>query len=128
MLILVVCVVLLLVPLLGDDGSWFILSSIPLLIVITIIVACQMLGRTNVELYNVDKNYIESQYHNSKMSGDERKQAIELILKDNAIIISNRLWRNSWILGIFNYDKVGDLELFDINKLPVSDNNITVKK
>jgi hypothetical protein len=128
MLILIICIIVFLLPLLSDDGSWFIMSSIPLVAIIGIAISAQMLGRTNIELYNVDKNYIESQYKNTKMSGDERKQVIELMLKDNSIIVSNRLWRDSLILGIFNYDKVGDLELFDINKLPVADNNITVKK
>ncbi len=68
--------------------------------------------------YEEDKMYLESIFESKHITGDEREKAIDLIMSDNKIIRVNRIRQNSFWIGIYYADKVGELECFNVSMVP----------
>lgn len=76
--------------------------------------------------YNQDKIKIEVASTTDNISPQERKDAIDLAMKDNSIINDHRIWIDNFWVGWFFYKEVGELPLIDITKIKSSDQKQTI--
>ncbi len=68
--------------------------------------------------YDEDRKYLESVYELEYISEQERSNVVELIMKDNEIIRMAKIKSKSFYVNVFHSKEVGDLELFDISRVP----------
>jgi hypothetical protein len=68
--------------------------------------------------YEQDKAFIEECYNNENLTPVDRNEAIKIIVNDNAIINKMAYLKKNIFINIFVPNNIGDLELFDIKKLP----------
>lgn len=92
--------------------------TLPVLIIIPVLWNVSIDEENLVILYQQDKVYIEQCYENKNITDFERKAVMEKIIFDNSLINSTKYWRDNFWVGWFYEYKVGDLQLFDINKIP----------
>ncbi len=78
-----------------------------------------MAGKNTCNDYLIKKAVFESYATNEQISSMERVNAIELATEMNIEINRNKTWRKNFWIGLFYYHPIGDLEKFDISKLPV---------
>lgn len=107
-----------------------IISNLTLVTIITVFVIILVI---NIDSYNMkieyqqDKIKIETAINNPQITGEERASVIDLITKDNSIILSHRFYGNNFFTNIFMPKRIQNLELFDINKIPYSITKINNK-
>ena len=80
-------------------------------------------GKTYLNTYTINRAVFEGYVANNEISGMERTKAIELATTTNIEISENKMWRNNFWVGIFVYPSIGDLEPFDISRLPKAKND-----
>jgi len=76
--------------------------------------------------YLQDKMYLEQSFKNVYLTGNERKEIVHKIIKDNNYIVRNRTWVNNFWVGSFYSKNAANLQLFDITKLPPAKMNANV--
>jgi hypothetical protein len=81
---------------------------------------------SNVISYTQDKTKIEMAINNPQITGEERSAAIDLAINDNTIISTYRFYGNNFFTNVFFPKRIRELELFDINKIPYSTNNVKI--
>lgn len=77
--------------------------------------------------YAYDLEKYQAAIENPKITGEERASVIDMIINDNIIIMNNKMWSKNFWVGIFHSKKVGELEPFDINKIPYASQEIKLK-
>ena len=100
-------------------------SIIALVCIFLAIIKANSCSEPDVISYKTDKNKIEMAINNPQITGEERASVIDLIIKDNSIILSNRYYGESFWFNIFVPKKVQELELFDINKIPYANTKVS---
>ena len=100
-------------------------SIIALVCIFLAIIKANSCSEPEVISYKTDKNKIEMAINNPQITGEERASVIDLIIKDNSIILSNRYYGESFWFNIFVPKKVQELELFDINKIPYANTKVS---
>jgi hypothetical protein len=98
-----------------------ILALVGIFLAVIIANSCSEL---DVISYKTDKNKIEMAINNPQITGEERASVIDLIIKDNSIILSNRYYGESFWFNIFVPKNVQQLELFDINKISYANTKV----
>ena len=67
----------------------------------------------NLKAYEIEKEFIES--IDKKSSGEEKKFAMEIALKDNLIIETHKMYFNNLFIGVFYSEKIANLEKLSTN-------------
>ena len=78
--------------------------------------------------YENDRKYIEACYNNDNLTDNERQKINGLIINDNNIIIKTKTWRDNFWIGLYYPHKIGDLELFDIDRIQKAKMHIKIDK
>lgn len=129
--ILILCIAAIIVGIIMNEksyGDWVFLTivgAIVLVICLAISVSAHYRGQVNIKLYEQDKLRIERAI-TQEISMIEMKEVMNLAMADNKIIITNRVMRHNFWVGLFYYDPIGDLELFDITKIKESNTKIKI--
>jgi hypothetical protein len=75
-------------------------------------------GKRLLVEYEIDKAYLDSVYTLEYISEQERNKAVDLIIKDNKIINQYNINSNNFWISIYYYEEVGELEFFDVSRVP----------
>ncbi len=102
------------------DFGGFILGVGAIMTIILIIIATCVPSNSRrlIFEYRQDVKYLEAVFELDFISHSERDKAVELILSDNRIIgITQMRDKNFWV-NVFYSKEVGELELFDVSRVP----------
>jgi hypothetical protein len=102
--------------------------SVGILIFLIPIFIYVSLGNSNYIIeYNQDKAYLESIKDNNQLTDKEREKAVSIVMETNNTIMKSKKWRNNFIIGIYYCKTIGDMPLFDINKVPKASKKFNIE-
>jgi hypothetical protein len=78
-----------------------------------------------ISYYN-DKSYFESIETNYNLTDQERSNIVSKMININNIILTRKKFRDDKFIGLFIEKGVGDLELFDLKKVPIANYGISL--
>ena len=102
----------------GLGTGFIVLGTMSLVCLLSVLISIPFQNEEYKVRYAEDRAYIESVYLNTSLSENERGEVTTLIRGKNQTINKNKIWRDSFWVGIYYPHDVGDLETFDVSKVP----------